>query len=254
MNKLIILLIGVTFVFGSQHPYRKYEHVKAFIKPLAWKSIEVSMQNDVPPAAMLAIACVESGYGKSYTARISANIMNLASSKGEKRLPRLYLPHVKKTYKILYNPKEIANYDDKELRYKKRPKSRKKDYRPSRYAGTKEVIDYFDQNPNIRVDANMRNMEDFAKVWISESHRYEAFRKARKDLDKKVDEQGKNVLFEKEISVEFIHNIGGKKNSFSLRQSWPRTVVEVMEKVGLVELIQEMKNGESFEDAWQKGL
>jgi len=252
MKKIVLLCLAVVFLFGSEYRYRKYSHVKEFIKPLAQKSIEMGQIYNVPPAAILAIASVESGYGRGYVASISGNILSLGANKGEKMLPPLYLPNIKEPYKIIYNPSEIAKYKNSELRYKKRAKSLKKDYRPLPYAGTSENLEYFDENQKAKVKANMSCIEDFCTVWISESYRYEPFKKARIDLNKRVANDGKNSLFLQATSKELINNIGGKPHSFNYRETWPKKVMAVMKNIGLVELIKDMKSGKNFEEAWNK--
>jgi len=249
----VVLLIFVSFVlaFSSEYRYRKYEHVKNFYKPLVHKTIELSLKYNMPPAGILALAGVESGYGRGYVARISGNILSLGTNKGEKELPPLYLPNIKKPYKIIYNPKEIAKYKKSELRYKKRAKSRKKDYRPAPYAGTSNNLAYFDNHPKERLKANLACIEDFCRVWISSKNRFKVFRKARKDLDEVVKLKGKDALFSEKTSRDFIKDIGGKKNSFNYRKTWPKKVIQVMDNVGLVELIQDIRAGKSFDEAWK---
>jgi len=252
MKKIVLLCLAVVFLFSSEYRYRKYTHVKDFLKPLVQKTIEQGEKYRVPPAAILAIASVESGYGRGYIASISGNILSLGANKGEKMLPALYLPNVKDPYKIIYNPKEIAKYKTSELRYKKRAKSLKKDYRPSPFAGTSNNLEYFDENPKAKVQANISCIEDFSRVWISESYRYEPFKKARIDLKKRVAEGGKSSLYLQVTAEELIDNIGGKAHSFNYRKTWPKKVKTVMKNIGLVELIQDMKSGLSFEEAWNK--
>ena len=252
MKKIILLCLAVVSLFSSEYRYRKYTHVKDFLKPLAQRTIKQGEKYSVPPAAILAIASVESGYGRGYVASISGNILSLGANKGEKMLPSLYLPNIKDPYKIIYNPEEISKYKKNQLRYKQRAKSLKKDYRPMPYAGTSNNLEYFDKNSKARVNANMACIEDFCKVWISESYRYEPFKKARKDLNKIVSVSGKKALFLKTTSEEFINNIGGKPHSFNYRKTWPKKVITVMKNIGLVELIKDMKNGDSFEEAWSK--
>ncbi len=252
MKKIVLLCLAVVFLFGSEHRYRKYTHVKNFIKPLAQKSIDMGEKYNIPPAAILAIASVESGYGRGYVASISGNILSLGANKGEKMLPPLYLPNIKEPNKIIYNPKAIAKYKKSSLRYKKRAKSLKKDYRPSPYAGTSNYLEYFDENSKDKVKANMSCIEDFCRVWISESYRYEPFKKAKRDLNKRVAVSGKEVLYLEATSKELINNIGGKPHSFNYRKTWPKKVITVMKNIGLVELMKNMKSGDSFEEAWSK--
>ena len=118
MKIVVLLIVSFALVFASQYRYRKYEHIKIFLKPLIKPTIKLGVRYNIPPAAILAIACVESGYGRGYVASISGNILSLGTNKGEVGLPALYLPNIKVPYKIIYNPKEIAKYKKDELRYK----------------------------------------------------------------------------------------------------------------------------------------
>jgi len=248
----IALLLSLCFVFllSEDFRYRKYDHVKDFYKPLAKETIELSLIYNMPPAAVLAIAGVESGYGRGYVAKISGNILSLGANKGDKELPALYLPNVKEPYKIIYNPKEIAKYKKSELRYKLREKSLKKDYRPSPYAGTRNNLEYFDNHPKDKLKANIKCIEDFSTKWISYKNRYKPFKKARLDLDTLVKKYGKKILFEKQTAVEFINNIGGKENSFNYRKTWPKKVISVMKNVGLIKLMKDLKSNKSFDESW----
>ena len=238
-------------LFASEYRYRKYEHIKIFLKPLAKETVKLGLKYNIPPSAILAMACVESGYGRGYVASVSGNILSLGTNKGEKELPALYLPNIKNPYKIIYNPKEIAQYKSRELRYKKRAKSLKKDYRPTPYAGTSKNLQYFDEHPKKKVKANLACIEDFCKVWISDKNRFKPFKKARIDLENRVKKYGKSTLFTLSTSKEFINNIGGKKNSFNYRKTWGKKVITVMKNIGLIELSKDINNGTSFEEAWE---
>ena len=59
--KYIVLLLTTITLIASEYRYKKYTHVKEFIKPLAQKTIKIALKYNVPPASILAIACVESG-------------------------------------------------------------------------------------------------------------------------------------------------------------------------------------------------
>ena len=252
MKKIILLCFIVLSLFSSDYRYRKYDHVKKFYEPLIEKTIDLGLKYNVPPSAILAIAGVESGYGRGYVAKISGNILSLGTNKGEKELPALYLPNIKNPYKIIYNPKEIAKYKKNELRYKKRARSRKKDYRPNPYAGTSQNLQYFDEHPKEKVKANLACIEDFCKIWISYKNRFEPFQKARRDLDLLVKTKGQDTIFERITAEQFINNIGGKKNSFNYRKTWPKKVITVMKNTGLVELVQDIRKGDDFNKAWNR--
>ena len=250
MKIIVLLSLSFIFILANDFRYRKYNHVRDFYQPLIAKTIELSLKYNIPPAAILAIASVESGYGRGYVASISGNILSLGTGKNETELPALYLPNIIKPFKIIYNPKEIAKYQKHELKYKRRAKSLKKDYRPTPYTGTYDKLEYFDENPKEKLIANLKCIEDFCTKWISYKNRYEPFKKARLDLDIQIKNNSKDALFNEDIAIIFINNIGGKQHSFNYRKSWPKKVITVMKNTGLIELIKEMKDGKNFEDAW----
>ncbi len=239
-------------VWKKDYPYRKYLHIKKFYKPLAKKTIEICLKYNVPPAAVLAMAGVESGYGQGYISKITGNILSLGAKKNEAMLPALYLPNIINfPSKVLYNPQIINRYKKNELYWSKRLPSFKKDYRPKNIAGTKKELDYFDKHLQKRVDANLANIEDFCKNWISVNKKQKAFVKAREMLDNAVKSATKSVLFTKELNIKFINLIGGKKNSFNYRATWPKKVILIMKKVGLVNLVKSLHvTHENFNTLW----
>lgn len=238
--------------FSKKYPYRKYSHVKNFYKETTSLAVEIGLKYNVPPAALLAIAGVESGYGRGYVARITGNILSLGAGKSDAQLPSLYLPNLKKDRsKILYAPREIEKFSKDELEWKKRPASLKKDYRPDHVAGSTNSLDYFDNNKEELIKAYARCMEDFARDWISINKQYEPFVEARLILDDAVHESGKEVLFDKELNIKFIRSISGRINSFNYRTTWAPKVITIMQKSGLIELTEEIfKENKTFKEAW----
>ncbi|MBN2783064.1 MAG: glucosaminidase domain-containing protein [Campylobacterales bacterium] len=249
---IITILITSTTLFANKQEfrYRKYDHVRDFYKSIAKDAYELGMKYNIPPAAVLAIAGVESGYGRGYVARITGNILSLGANKGDAELPALYLPSIKKTSEIIYLPQNIAKYSKDELLYKKRAKSLKKDYRPKAIAGQQKELDYFHKNPQMFAKAKRKNLEDFTSKWISEKSNIPVFRDSKAWLEKQVKLNGKKTLLSKKTNLEFIDGIGGKPMSFNYRETWPKKVKAVMKNAGLVELIQEIDKGKSFKEAW----
>lgn len=252
MKILLILLITMNFLFSydKKFSYRKYNHVKEFYKPLIEDTIKIALKYNIPPAAILAIASVESGYGRGYVASISGNILSLGANKNEKMLPALYLPNTKEPFEIIYNQKKINKYKKNELVWKKRAKSLKKDYRPANIAGTTKNLDYFDYHPKEKKEANLKNIEDFTSKWINTEYKFKVFQEARKLLDKKVKKHGKEILFSKELNIEFINSIGGEKGSFNYRKTWPKKVVQVLNRTGLVKLVKDINENKDFDKVW----
>ncbi|RXK14417.1 hypothetical protein CP965_02920 [Halarcobacter mediterraneus] len=247
---LVLILTNCLFSYDKNFSYRKYTHVKKFYSSLVKETVDIALKYNMPPAAILAIASVESGYGRGYVASISGNILSLGANKNDIALPSLYLPNTKNPYKVIYNTKEIKSYKKEELFWKQRPKSLKKDYRPKGIAGTTTNLDYFDYNKQAKIKANLQNIKEFCTLWISYNNRFKAFSCARAFLDEQVKKHGKEILFTKKLNKEFINHVGGKKNSFNYRKTWPVKVNKVLEKTGLTELTKDISNNKSFDESW----
>jgi len=231
--------------------YRKYLHVKSFYKDITQGAIKIALKYNVPPAALLAIAGVESGYGRGYVAHITGNILSLGAKSNEAELPSLNLPNLKKDSSIILYGNQINKYSEDELEWKQRPKSLKKDYRPKEFAGTTEYLDYFDKNPIEKKKANLKCLEDFAKVWINKSKKFKPFVDAREMLDEQVKIHSKEILFDRDLNIKFIYMISGKKNSFNHRKTWAPKVVKVMDNIGLVDLVYALHlEGKTFDEVW----
>ena len=231
--------------------YRKYLHVKNFYKDISKDAVEMALKYNVPPAALLAIAGVESGYGSGYVARITGNILSLGAKSNEAELPALYIPNLKDDKsKILYGSM-IKKYESDRLVWKKRPKSLKKDYRPKNLAGGLLELDFLDKHPSKKVQANLACLEDFATNWISKNKKFKPFIEARKMLDKQVSLHGKDILFDKDLNIKFIYMISGKKNSFNYRKTWAPKVTKIMKNIGLIELTKALHvEDKSFDTLW----
>lgn len=247
---ILLTFLNFLFAYDKNFSYRKYIHVENFYKPLIKETVDIALKYNLPPAAILAIASVESGYGRGYVALITGNILSLGANKNEKALPSVYLPNIKNPYKVLYNKKEIKRYEKSELVWKQRPKSLKKDYRPQNISGTTKDLDYFDFYKKRRKEANLKNIEDFCSKWISLNNKFKVFKEARALINKRVKQHGKEILFSKELNVEFINSIGGKKNSFNYRKSWPKKVTAVLKKTGLVKLSKDIYKNRDFDKVW----
>ncbi len=238
-------------IVKKSYKYRKYLHVEQFYKEITKDAIEIGMKYNVPPPALLAIAGVESGYGRGYVAHITGNILSLGANSNEPELPALYLPNLKSdSSKVLFGA-QIYKYKDDELIWKNRPNSLKKDYRPKGIAGSPEFLDYLDTNPSKKREAHYTCMEDFASKWISLSKKFKPFVDARKMLDEQVKLHSKEILFDRDLNIKFIYMIGGKENSFNYRKSWPKKVVNIMDNVGLLDLTYSLHvEGKTFKNAW----
>ena len=250
---IIILMLFMSFstLYASEYSFRKYNHVKEFYKANTTDAIEVAKKHKLPPAAILAIAGLESGYGRGYVAQITGNILSLGAFKGDRELPRLYLPYSKSAQTVIFDPKEIKKHTKDDLSWKKRPKSLKRDYRPEPYAGTTKNLELLKYDRNLKHAANRACLDDFATRWIIDSSRVKVFKEARIWLDKLVSEHGKDILFSRDVNSEFISKIGGHPHSFNYRETWPKKAKLIMRKAGLVSLTNDIQfKAMSFEGAW----
>ena len=232
--------------------YRKYLHVKNFYKDIAKDAVQIGMKYNIPPAAILAIAGVESGYGRGYVAKITGNILSLGAKSNEAELPALYLPNLKDdSSKILYGSM-IQKYEADKLVWKERPKSLKKDYRPNSIAGTTKELDFLDKNPAQKREANLACLEDFALYWISKNKKFKPFVEAREMLDEQVRLHSKEILFDRDTNIKFIYMISGKENSFNYRETWAPKVTKIMKNTGLIELTKALHvSDKTFNELWQ---
>jgi len=230
---------------------RKYKHVKAFYRRLARPVTYLCMQENVPPAAVLAMAGLESGWNRGYVGKITGNILSLGARKGDKELPALYLPTSKKSGDVIFDSLAILSHKKTDLIWKKRPKSLKKDYRPNKIAGTQYQLAYFKNNPNAEAVAQLQNIKDFLHVFIAHKSNIKAYREARFMLDSLVAKKGKSVLLQEDTALLFINAISGRPNTFNYRKTWPKKVTFILKNVGLVPLTQSIYRDKlTFEKAW----
>lgn len=255
MKILLIPFILISITFADNFKLRKYNNVKSFYESIAKDVVQLSIEYKTPPATILAIAGLESGYGSGYVAQITGNILSLGAGKAEKELPALKLPYCKddKRRVTLFDPKDQQNC--KSLIWKERPKSLKKDYRPKNIAGTKQNLAFFKNSPELYRQAQLNNIKDFLTKWISKNNRYQPFKQSRVWLNNKVNTNGIGCLFDLQTNIEFINHIGGKQNSFNYRKSWPKKVEYIMKNTGLIELCKDIyyKNY-AFKKAWNKKI
>jgi len=245
---IFIVLLSSSTIFASEFSFRKYNHVKNFYEPLLEKTVHICLQYNIPPAAVLAIAGVESGYGRGYISKITGNILSLGANKNDAMLPPVTLPSF--NGKVLILESDIKKHSSSS-KWKKREPSLKKDYRPNVYAGSTDNLDYFLLHPNKKKEANFKCIEEFARKWINEKSRFAPFREARQKMNSIVKKSGKNTLLDEQSSIEFIKTIGGRKNSFNYRKTWPKKVIKVMNKTGLIALSKSIYiEKKDFNDAW----
>ncbi len=244
--------IGITTSSKAQVKYklRKYEHVKKFYKGISKKATELCLKNNIPPAALLAITGLESGWDSGYIGQITGNILSLGLRKGDIELPGLRLPRLIKTNKIVFDSLEIIKHSENELKWENRPESLKKDYRPKHIAGTKYQLAYFKYHPKEKTAAQIANINDFVTVFIGRKSRLKAYRNARKKMDDLVAKHGKSILLKEQTAIDFVNEIGGKPNSYNFRETWPKKVIYIIKNTGLPQLTSLLHQGEKFEKSW----
>jgi hypothetical protein len=254
---LSFLFLFISLICFSQqkntkkYSLRKYVHVKYFYKGMSKKATKICLNQNIPPAALLAIAGLESGWDSGYIGQITGNILSLGTRRGDTELPALRLPRLLKTKKILFDSLEILKYSKKELRWGNRPESLKKDYRPKPIAGTKYQLGYFKNNPKAKANAHVANIRDFVTVFIARKSRIKAYRETRKKMDALVTKHGKSILLEEQTAIDFINGIGGKLNSYNFRKTWPKKVVYIIKNAGLTSLTKQLNKGVTFEKSWE---
>jgi len=252
---ILFLLLSVAVLNSNEFSFRKYSHVREFYKDNSMEAIEVAKKYKLPAAAILAIAGLESGYGRGYVAQITGNILSLGAYKGDKELPRLYLPYSKSKQGVIFDPREIIKHSKDDLIWTKRPKSLKRDYRPEPYAGTTKKLELLLNNQKLKKSAHKACFDDFATRWIIDSSKVKVFKEAKIWLDGLVEKHGVDILFTKDVNVEFISRIGGHPHSFNYRETWPKKAKHIMKKVGLVELTNDMNFKDmNFNNAWSNNI
>ena len=236
----------------QKYRLRKYAHVKAFYSRLAEPVTELCIKENVPPAAVLAMAGLESGWNRGYVGRITGNILSLGARKGDKELPALNLPTPRRSGEVIFDSLEIVQYPNSSLIWKMRPKSLKKDYRPKNIAGTKYQLGYFKRHLKAEAKAQLQNISDFLNVFISHKSNIKAYKKARFTLDSLVLKHGKDILLEEKTALLFVNAISGRPNTFNYRKTWPLKVTNILKNAGLVDLTKQIYfDKRPFSQAWK---
>jgi hypothetical protein len=229
---------------------RKYDNVTNFYRLIAKPATRLCIEKNVPPAAILAIAGLESGWNRGYVGRITGNILSLGAVGDNYELPALYIPRVKSTDKLIFDSLEIIKYDSSELNWELRPPSLKKDYRPANIAGTSYQLAYFKYHPEEKAKAQISNINDFVTYFISPRSRIKVYRIARQKMDSLVAIYGKNVLLEESSALMFVNQIGGRPNSFNYRETWPKKLEYIIKNAGLIELTKQLNDNKEFYEVW----
>jgi hypothetical protein len=245
-----LLSLTTSSVAQTSYKLRKYGHVKKFYKSISKKATELCLKNNIPPAALLAITGLESGWDSGYIGQITGNILSLGLRRGDIELPALRLPRLIKTKKIVFDSLEILNYSENELKWENRPESLKKDYRPKQIAGTTYQLAYFKHHTKEKTVAQIANINDFVTVFIGRKSRIKAYRTAREKMDSLVKKNGKKILLQQQTAIDFVNEIGGKPNSYNFRETWPKKVIYIIKNAGLAKLTSNLHAGFYFEESW----
>jgi len=72
MKRIFFIIIYIQFFTNA---IRRFSHVKEFYAEITEMVIELSLKHNTPPAVILAIAGLESGYGNGYVSQITGNIL-----------------------------------------------------------------------------------------------------------------------------------------------------------------------------------
>jgi len=251
----LFLLLFSAQSFAEQFSLRRHDNVTSFYQKIAEGCIGLGVKYKVPPAAVLAIAGLESGYGSGYVSQVSGNILSLGAKGDDAELPPLTLARDLKTRKLHYDFEEISKLGEGNYKMEKRPASLKKDYRPSEIAGTTKNLAFLKYNPDKEYQANMQCIDDFMNKWLSANSRSSVYRAARFFLDQTIEKHGDGMIFDPQVNRDFIYMIGGRPNSFNYRKTWPPKVINIMNKAGLVELcINIGRDNMGFAQAWGHSL
>ena len=109
MRFTLIILFLINSVLANEYSFRKYSHVKNFYQDLTPSALIIAKRYRLPPAALLAISGLESGYNSGYVGQITGNILSLGAYKSDKELPSLYLPWCDSKKAVLFYKKRFLN-------------------------------------------------------------------------------------------------------------------------------------------------
>ena len=217
---------------GYSH-WEKNEIVK-FLKNCTPIILAECLEKGAPPASILSIACLESGFGKSYVSRVSGNLLSLNALDTETALPPLQLPVVGHNDYIIDTQrlkKMLATGN--EIKVVKRPASLKKDYRPKEIAGGFTELDYFLYHQEEKFSAWQNNIKDLLYNRISEKSAYSAYRETNALCLRIKTNRSITLLFSNKTSTHFLSLIGGRPQSYNANLSWRQKTHNIVYSMGL---------------------
>lgn len=240
----------------EKHEYfnRKLSNIAFFYKPITLSIIRVSVENNIPPAAMLAMVGVESAMGVSYISQVTGNIINFQALERENMLPPLRIPTLRRNREIILDEEAANNLPKVDVRWVQYPPTFVKDYRPDGIRGTSKKFDFFLFRPALKKQAHVSSAEDFCKKGISKDNPFKAFQEAREWVNKQVEANGVEILFEDRINKQFVDMISGPdKDTYPKWKSarWNKEVKDMIDETGMIELTRDMSYQRlTFEEAW----
>lgn len=192
------------------------------------------LEKGAPPTAIIAIACLESGFGKSYVSRVSGNILSLNALETDTALPPLQLPVIGQNDYIIDTQrlkKMLATGN--EIKVVKRPPSLKKDYRPKEIAGAFTELDYFLYHPEEKIAAWQNNIKDLLYYRISEKSSYTAYRETNALCLRIKTNRSITLLLSNKTATHFLSLIGGRPQSYNANFSWRQKTHNLVYSLGL---------------------
>ena len=217
---------------GYSH-WEKNEVVK-FLKNCTPIILSECLEKGAPPGAILSMACLESGFGKSYVSSVTGNILSLNALETDTPLPSLQLPVLGSNDYIIDNQrlkKMLATGN--EIKVVKRPASLKKDYRPKQIAGDFTELDYFIYHPEEKAAAWQNNIKDLLYNRISEKSSYPAYKETNALCMRIKTNKSITLLLSNKTATHFLSLIGGKPLSFNANFSWQQKTQALVYSLGL---------------------
>lgn len=234
---------SIVFKMKNNLALRNWEkrHVVDFFKKLTPIILEESLQTGVPPAALLAMAALESGYNTGYVSHITGNILSLNALENEAMLPPLKLHIHPGTRQVVLDRQKLTRLMNSgiSLELKFRPSALKKDYRPIEIAGTPEHLDYFLNHEHQLMDAWKQNIHDFLSGRIHPDNTSPAYRSAYGYTQEIKQHKNLDFLLSEEAAVRFLSLVGGKPHSFNSNPSWVEKTTNLVKNMGLETFVQE---------------
>ncbi|MBN2143699.1 MAG: glucosaminidase domain-containing protein, partial [Candidatus Aureabacteria bacterium] len=222
--------------------------ITTFIRDLTPIVMRESLKTGAPPAAILSIACLESGFGAGYIAGISGNILSLNAKQNETMLPPLTV-YVYKN-KIIFNKiklKEVLSVG-KPLEIQLRPASLKKDYRMEGFGGGTTHLDYFIHHPQQRYLAWEKNIQDLLYDRLNPKSKNIPYLESYRFCQELKNSGRLDALLADSSAIKFLYLIGGRPLSFNPREEWRTKTEKLVVTFGFNQFLKLYLN--TFKDSY----